>query len=288
MNEISMIYNSDNVPPELVVGDIVEVNYGMHLKGEIRGNHILAIVCDITAYNMVYLVPITKVTTNLTSTNSPLPLSSSDATYYFDEYSTFTGTALVDKSKYLRIERVNKVVGKTRPAFLVKLLNQLPKTFDFTKCFATNNSENSNPNNNAVSNSTGTTVSANESTKPSIEKMGKEESALLELFSDAFNKLDRNKSAEEQIDVFFTDIEMPSDLEFIKEAFIISCKIDTINFDNIISELTKSHPEIKETIFKTSLKTDFKNWLKKYPKLTDISPRFSFTSLIKTFVKCIK
>lgn len=278
--EISMAYAPNVDLPELVVGDVVEVNYGMHLKGEIRGKHISAIVCDITPYNMVYLVPITKQTENLTSTKSPLPIVSTDMTFYFDEFAFASGTALVDKSKYLRIERVSKVVGKTSPAFLIKLLQQLPKTFDFTSIFPANESEETTD---AI---VQTPISNNKSAKTSA--VGKEESALLELFGEAFSKLSSDKSVEEQLDVFFADIDMPSNLKLMKEAFLVSSKIDNINFDDIIAELKKSNPNIKEAIIKSSLKTDFKNWLEKYPKLIDVSSRFSLTSLIKTFVKHIK
>lgn len=283
--EISMAYtpSPDKTFAELVVGDIVEVNYGMHLKGEIRGAHIFAIVCDITSYNMVYLVPITKYTDNLTSTNSPLPITSIDMTFYFDDYKISSGTALVDKSKYLRIERVNKVIGRVSPCFLVKLLNQLSKAFDFTVRFPTDESKNDT---NTIVQTTDTLVSNDKDSKTSV--IGKEESALLELFSDAFSKLSSNKSAEEQIDVFFTDIEMPTNLLLMREAFIISCTIDTITFDNVVLELEKLHPNIKELTIKSSLKIDFKNWLKKYPSLIEVSSRFSLTSLIKAFLKRIK
>ena len=283
MCEISMAYSPNADFPELVVGDIVDVNYGMNLSGEIKGNHIPAIICDVTSYNMVYLVPITKYTDNLTSTNSPLPFTSNNATFYFEEYTISSGTALLDKGKYLRIERVSKVIGKVRPEFLVKLLHQLPKTFDFTGMFPTDENKN---NADAIVQTTDMPVSTNKSSRTSV--IGKEESALLELFSDSFSKLSPNKSVEEQIDVFFTDIDMPSNLKLMKEAFLISCKIDNINFDDIVLELKKSNPNIREAIIKSSLKTDFKNWLEKYPKLIEVSSRFSLTSLIKAFVKKIK
>ena len=283
MCEISMAYSPDTDFPELVVGDIVDVNYGMNLSGEISGNHIYAIVCDITSYNMVYLVPITKYTDNLTSTNSPLPIVATDMTFYFDKFAFSSSTVLVDKSKYLRIERVSKVIGKVKPAFLVKLLYQLSKTFDFTGIIPTEESKNTSK---TDAQTADTPASNNKSAKTSV--IGKEESALLELFGEAFSKLSSDKSTEEQIDVFFTDIDMPSNLKLMKEAFLVSCKIDKINFYDIVLVLKKSNPNIKNKFIKSSLKTDFKNWLEKYPKLSEVSSRFSLTSLIRAFVKHIK
>ena len=57
--EIAMKYNSKE-PTDVSIGDVVECNYGFHLKGEISGRHVHSIVCNIDDDGMVYVLPITK------------------------------------------------------------------------------------------------------------------------------------------------------------------------------------------------------------------------------------
>lgn len=139
---------------------------------------------------------------------------------------------------------------------------------------------------NSIVQAIGTPIPANKNTKTSV--ISKEESALLELFSDAFSKLTPDKSIKKQIDVFFTDIGMSTKLKLMKEAFLISFEIYNINFDSIVMALKKSHPNTKKSVIRTSLKVNFKNWLSKYPRLLEVSSNFSLISLIEAFVKRIE
>lgn len=176
IDEISMRYTQKDTV-EFVLGDIVDVNYGMHLPGEINGKHVNAIVCKITPNNMAYLVPITKVTTDLTS-NSYLTFNTlSDVTYYYDSYSD--GTALLDKGRYLRIERINKVVGRTKPGFFITLLNKLATTFDFTEVIPKDENivEPTEKHNEESYNTNISSVSTSKTN--SVNKVGKEEAALV-------------------------------------------------------------------------------------------------------------
>lgn len=110
----------------------------------------------------------------------------------------------------------------------------------------------------------------------------------MELFKEAFDKLEATKSVNENIDVFFTDIGMPTNLKMVRESFIIACDIKKINFENIILELKKLHPNIKEEIIKSSLRTDFKGWLEMYPTLMEKFPKLSLMSLLSAFAKRVR
>ena len=57
--EIAMKYNP-KAPTKFAIGDIVDCNYGSHLKNEISGGHVHSIICDIDENGLVYAVPITK------------------------------------------------------------------------------------------------------------------------------------------------------------------------------------------------------------------------------------
>lgn len=156
INEISMRYNQKGII-QFSIGDIVDCNYGTHLMGEINGSHVPAIVCNITSNgNMAYLVPITRAREYITS-NAYLALNIPEDAIYTSNYYT-SGTVLIEKGRYLRAERFHEVVGKTKPQFFSKLLNQLVKVFNFTDYILNDN-----------------VMISNYSTKSIVKKVGKEE-----------------------------------------------------------------------------------------------------------------
>ena len=131
MSEISMRFSSKPII-EFSIGDIVDVNYGSHLPGEIMGGHVHAIVCNVLNEDMAYVVPITKVRADISSLSYLFMDAPQDATYNNEYYKG--GTVLFDKGKYVRVERFNAVIGRTNPEFFEKLLYQLASAFDFTNC----------------------------------------------------------------------------------------------------------------------------------------------------------
>ena len=70
---------------EFSVGDVIDCNYGTHLYGEINGQHVAAIICNISASGMVYLVPITKAQTDLAS-HSYLFINGPEDVIYKNDY----------------------------------------------------------------------------------------------------------------------------------------------------------------------------------------------------------
>ena len=274
MSEISMKYSS-NPLIEFSIGDIVDVNYGSHLPGEIIGGHVTAIVCNILNENMAYVVPITQLKSTI---NSPSYLSinlSKDTLYNIEHYKG--NTILLDKGKYVRIERFNCVVGKVKSEFFSKVLHQLASTFDFTNCLTQINKDDIN---------LSTEDPINKSTERfSVKKIGGEEAALLELIGFAFDKLDSSKTVEEQIESFLTDIGMTTTEKMVTQSFIIACDIKKINYENIILRLHEEFPKEKEEIIKNVLKETFKNWLEKYPTLSERCPKISLMAILKVFAK---
>lgn len=265
MCEISMRYN--NKPcVKFSVGDVVDCNYGMHLVGEINGGNVFAIVCNVMTDGMVYLVPITEDQSESTSQSYLAVNAPEDVIYEDDTYKG--GTALLDKAKYVRPERINSVIGKATPAFFEKLLHQLASTFDFTNCLA-NSSK-----------------TVDKAVKTPAKKVSNEESALLEVIGFALEKLDASKTLEEQVETFLTDIGMSTSEKMVTQAFIIACNIEKINYENVVLKLHDVyHPEFKEEAIKRILQDNFKEWLNQYPTLAEKCPKISFTSLLKVFAK---
>lgn len=127
--EIVITYN----PPETIdfaIGDVVLCNYGTHVDGEVSGSHVASIVCDISDDGTAYVIPITKHIFPADKTKY-LPVEvGSDIVY--DDPNFAGGTLLLQKGKYVRAERFTKVIGKTSPEFLCKLLSILPVVYDFS------------------------------------------------------------------------------------------------------------------------------------------------------------
>lgn len=290
MFEISIRYYSKPII-EFSVGDIVDVNYGSHLPGEIMGGHVHAIVCNILNENMAYVVPITKVRTDISSLSYLFMDVQQDATYNNEYYKG--GTVLVDKGKYVRAERFNSVIGKTKPEFFEKLLYQLASSFDFTACLAEIVEDDSDlsftmgeTTDEVVETPTATDDTADKvAKKSSAKKVGGEEAALLETIGFAFDKLEATKKVEEQVESFLTDIGMTTTERMVTQSFIIACDIKKINYESVILGLHEQFPKVKEELIKNILKEAFKNWLEKYPILAEKCPKISLMSVLKVFAK---
>ena len=126
MSEISMRFSpKDSI--SFNVGDVVDCSYGTHLWGEITGNHVPSIVCNISNGKMAYVVPITG-----SNYSSPFTLcfNMPEDVIYKDNTET-RSTALLDKGRYVCTKRFNSVIGKTSPSFLEKLLRLIPLTFAY-------------------------------------------------------------------------------------------------------------------------------------------------------------
>lgn len=280
MSEISMRYN-DKQCIEFSVGDIVDCNYGVHLTGEINGGHVAAIVCNISHSGMAYLVPITKMQTEITSESYLIFNPPEDVIYENNYYKG--GTALLDKAKYVRAERINKVIGRTTPDFFKKVLYGLTSAFDFTSRLDTGKETTDE----VVKTPTATKDTTDKvvKTKATTKKVGGEEAALLEVIGVAFDKLDPSKKVEEQIESFLTDIGMTTTERMVTQSFVIACDINRINYENVILKLHEQFPKVKEAIIKNILKEAFKNWLEKYPTLVEKCPKISLMAMLKVFAK---
>lgn len=267
IKDISMKY-SPKQEKNFSIGDIVECNYGMHLPGEINGGHVFAIVCNIT--NMVYLVPVIRNREDITSHSYITFDTPKDVVYTDKEYSG--GTALIDKGRYLRVERINKVVGRTTPEFFNRVLKKLSTTFNFINNTVTDND-----------------ILIKSQAKKGIQKVGVEETALMNVIGNALEKLDRTKMPEDQIESFLTNIGMVTTERMITQSFLIACnmkKLNTkkINYENIIAELNDMF-KVKDVIIKTILKDNFKKWLEANPEIVKYCPKVSFSAVLKLFAK---
>ncbi len=312
MDEISMRYNQKG-SIKCAVGDIVGCNYGIHLRGEINGGHIDAIVCDITDSGMAYVVPITKIRENITSFSYLTVDVPDDAVYNNIHYNG--GTALLDKGRYLRTERFHEVIGRVTPKFFARVLQQLSTTFDFTGNIVMLTDDDTEtkvatagiekdvtvPEEAVKATSKGNTTEGDDlesnpvdadnlnasKTEPKkvTKKVGGEETALLGIIGESLKKLDSTKKVEEQVDDFLTDIGMTTSEKMVTMSFVVACNIKKINYKNVIFELQSMFPEVKENMIKSILQENFKKWLDLHPELVESCPKISLMAMLKVFAK---
>ena len=277
LTEMNMAYSPRNIVTNLHIGDVVDVYFGMHIKGEINGKSVACIVCDIYNGNMIYVVPMTKSADNTEESSKFMDIiAQQDVSYFNDSYKG--STVLLNKAKYVRIERIHSIIGKTRFPFFKKLLETLPKVFDFTD------------------------ILASKIGKPSVEKTlteitektpekgsAVEETAILDAIGFAFDKLDTTKTPKSQLEGFLVDIGMNAvDKNMNKiliAAFNTAYNVEKINYENIILGINGEIPSMKETEIKNALKTIFKDWLTKYPKLAERCPKISLMAILKVWQK---
>ena len=209
-------------------------------------------------------------------------------------------TALLDKGRYVCTKRFNSVIGKTSPSFLEKLLRLIPLTFDFTDCLSSNSiSTEKDACNVSVSENPSDTVESAVTVVPEVtitsedntitseveQKLGKEESAMLEVIGFALDKLDHSKPFKEQLDSFLADIDLEA-TELIKQVFFIACNVEKITYGYIINELEHDFCFSKGKNNSTKIvKETFKCWLEKHPDLAGQYPKISIMPMLKLFAK---
>lgn len=320
--EIAMKYNPKE-PTEVSIGDVVDCNYGSHLKGEITGGHIHSIVCDIDNDGMVYVLPITKATLEGDETRF-LPFSANLDVEYTDTRYT-GGTVLLKMGRYVHHQRFGEVVGHVLPEFFGKVLTALSTTVNFSSnstnygselaekfgdvendddmlSFGTieenNGTEKSSDEEISESPAQASSgeeasespveVSSDTGTKDSSAKTDEKVSAedyLTCIVSDALDSLDKTKSIEDSVDEFLDAIGMPKNEKIIRSSFIAACVVKKIGYESIIIELHNSFPKMREKIIKATLKEEFKKWLAIHPDVKENYPKISIMALLKIFAK---
>lgn len=307
--EFTMKYNP-KIPIKLAVGDIVDCNYGSHLKGEVSGGHIHSVICDIDENGMIYAVPITKAKFEGDETRFLQFIENTDVKYNDDRFTG--GTVLLKMGRYIHPLRITGVVGHALPKFLHKILIALPKTVDFSSKYNCYEEEPTEKSKDAQKDDTMLAVESTEksnseedrkdttkeSTTDEISKIPMKENDMVKkvsveeyvanVIADALNSLDNSKSIEEQVDNFLDAIGMPKSSKILRSSFIAVYDVKKVNYESIICKIQSELPKIRGEIIKITLKDEFKKWLNKHPEITEKYPRISIIVLFKLFAKKIK
>jgi hypothetical protein len=302
IREMSLKYTDPNII-EFSVGDVVDCYFGTHLPREINGSHVLGIVLDITADKMVYIVPITKATEDIDAKVYITFHRDVDVDYYYEQY--YGGTALLDKGRYLRAERLQTVVGKAKPNFLYDLVTMLPKARDYSANFEhlfediedtdpemifEDEPEASEPilteEASLVAETSNPTTTPSEVVSSTLPKGQTAEDVILVVVGDALKLIEVGGSILGNTRTFLEAIGMPTDNPLINEAFLASTSIKRITYENIIAEVMKTNSELTEDVVKDGLKEAFRNWTASKPELAPYN-RLAITSLLKLFAKAV-
>ncbi len=311
MREISFRYNYKFRREEknFSIGDIVECFYGFHLKGEINGDAIPVVVCDIRPTGMAYVVPATRMKQSGRITSKSYIVFDVPEDAVCEERYQEYGTVLLDKGRYVKIERLDKVVGQTTPEFFEKILKRLAGTFDFTKNLENyyhpigldDDSEEDSENAEAISMSETETKVQEETIKNigcTSEKSDTKETEkadaqaeIKKIVGPALEKVNPSIPAEKQVKQFLDEIGM-STSEVITVAFVGSCKLkqltQTIDYSSVakwINVKLFANSAVTNKEIKDTMREEWKEWLKKYPELTEKCPKIRFTALLKVFAE---
>ena len=303
--EIAMKYNPKE-PVNVSVGNIVDCNFGSHLKGEISGGHIHSIVCDIDDDELVYVVPITKYSFENDETKYLRFLAGRDVEYMDSRFTG--GTVLLKMGRYVNRQRFNEVVGQVLPEFFGKVLTGLSNTANFVskiESYGTEYAEKIGDVDNdddmlsfgdAEESSVAENPSKEEASKTSpvigvgnsvinYEERMPAEDYLTLVVADALASLDKTKPIEETVDEFLDAIGMPKEEIIIRNAFIVACKADKIAYRNIALKLQDMFPKMREEIIVLTMKEEFNKWLAAHPDVKDRYPRISIMVLLKIFAR---
>ena len=258
--EIAMRYKP-RIPVKFAVGDIVECDYGSHLQSEISGHYVHAIVCDIDEKGLIYAVPISKYHIE-EDANKYLPFSSDVEVQYIE--SKFTGgTVLLKMGRYMHSQRVNKVVGHLSPEFFASLMKTLPITFDFSDNYGDEEE-----------------IFETMKKKHTKERKDPIKQYLTNVFSEAWNLLDKTKPVKEQVGEFLKTIGFEN-TRIMQEAFIAAHEVKKVNFNSILIELHNQFPTMEEKELEKIIKNYFKRWLTTQHQ--DLKEKYSKISIVDFF-----
>ncbi|MBR3002715.1 MAG: hypothetical protein IKF38_04025 [Clostridia bacterium] len=294
--EIAMKYNPKE-PVNFSVGDIVDCNYGSHLSGEISGGHIHTIICDIDEDGSIYAVPITKQILEGDETRFLTFSANVDVDYENSQYTG--GTLLLKKGRYIHQLRIVKVVGRARLEFFNKILECLPRTFDFSEknrqygeTFAERVGDVQNDDCmlefNGPKSVQDVSIAENVEDKTKEKQKLPAEKYLEETFSDVISRLDKDGSPDTKVDTFLEAIGFENYGGMFRDAFVVACNVKKITYGSICTGLNEIYPKLSEDEIKEILRDEFVSWTFKTLDIRDAYPKMNIMALLKLFAKAMR
>lgn len=260
---------------QVSVGDLVLVDFGFHLPGEICGSRVLCIVCDVQNNSMVYVVPVYKKDKYRYPMHWYMELSEADVNMN-EGYRLIAQMAMLSMSRYVSARRINAVIGKVNSQKYTAILRRLIKTFNFTTTETEDGLK-------TPITGVGEKTSAALAEKQTSSKSNAQQ-ILSKICKEALNKLDTSKDKAEQITYFLNNIGIDASDKWILQSFEVALQVKKITYENIVSKLCELNPGANEAVVISSLKITFKNWIEKYPEAKEDCSRISLMSLIKVYV----
>ena len=114
------------------------------------------------------------------------------------------------------------------------------------------------------------------------------EAVIRETFKNAFDKIDKSKTVEENINSFLDEIGLDKTAPYIFKSFLAGTFVKKINYESILLELKKDAKNITEDGIKAELRKKFDEYISKYTDLKVKYPKISIINFIKIFVKTLR
>jgi len=113
------------------------------------------------------------------------------------------------------------------------------------------------------------------------------ETAIRKTFKTAFDKIDKGKTVEENLNSFLDEIGLDKTAPFVFKSFRVSTQVKKTNYESILLELKKDTKNVTEEQIKAELRKIFDGYISKYPDLKGKYPKISIMNFIKAYEKTI-
>jgi len=253
-------------------GDIVLCNYGKHPNGEISGAHKLSIICNIDGKGRPFVVPVAKHKKfQYKHAKGFFWLKEKECTYDID-YEYKSGTIYLYQGRYVRPERIKKVLGHVNEKYMKRILEELTNSFDFK-----GNTEKYAP----IVQTIEVMEQKLQETPPPVCKKPKKD-YLLEFFNWHKEQIFQAPTMEAKIPVLLDCMEYPKQDPFIIEFIQIGCKQEKPSYASILSKMGFDIYMIRKKQYE--MRIQFSKWIQqKHPDIKKQYPSISWIDFIKVF-----
>lgn len=307
--EMTIQYDPTINPEKVYTGDVVVCNFGKHVDGEVSGPQVNALVCDVSEDNVVYLIPITKQQI-VGDVKKYMPIVVNRDVFYNAGTHFKSGTLLLQMGKYVRVERIRRIVGTVSPEYYSEVIHRLHKSLDFLNelpevenpgTFPVEEIQPSPVQDPPIPEGTPTgdpitpTGAVPEPEAPPAPKAPKKKSSssakkpsyeafLRYYLQSQLEYVDNSAPALKTAKDFLELIHFKDELGLIEDALAGACELNRITYQSVVKYLKALYP-LTETHIKEVIVDYYKTWLEGNPQITEQYPNTSITTLLTVFAK---
>lgn len=271
--ELQNIYNTRKLTL-CSVGDIVDVNFGWHIHGELSGGHVYCLVYNIVDNGILHLIPIFKKNSANNIEPEYLKFRPTIDIIFNNQYNNEYCILHFNKAQHVHPWRVNSIIGKVSPEFFKTLVNS------FTKYYLIHTSvlpgcESIIPKINEI-------IVSRENNTGSRTQAIKNISTIITPQVEKFNN---SLPLPAQINNFLKEINFNNPENIIQYAILVSLSLKKISYETVSPAICSDFKlELPEEKITKILKDNFAQWLfSEHPNILQNSPKIGIASFLRSF-----